>query len=206
MITNNKELMRRTRETLKGKWGLAVGGYFIYFLITVLVNSTGYDFNEDITISWLSLVVTGPLTIGMAFFSLYLARNKEASISQIFYGFNDFIRGLVAYLLMCLFVILWSLLLIIPGIIALLAYSQVFFILAEDKSIGARDAIRKSKAMMHGHKKQLFFLGLRFLGWLILSILTLGIGLLWFMPYVHVTLAMFHDEVSGKHSATPVVS
>lgn len=200
-MKNNALLMKQARETLKGKWGLAVGGYFIYFLISILVSSPSSDL-KGVTVSWLSLIITGPLTIGMALFSLHLARNKEASISQIFYGFSDFIRGLVAYLLMCLFILLWSVLLIIPGIIALLSYSQVFFILSEDKSISARDAIRKSKTIMYGHKKQLFFLGLRFFGWFILSILTLGIGFLWFMPYINVTMAMFHDEITGKHNAT----
>ena len=145
-----------------------------------------------------SILISGPMTLGLAGFSLALARKQETSIENIFDGFQDFVRALVAYLLVVVFVVLWSLLLIIPGIIAALGYSQTFFILAEDKSIGAHDALKKSKAMMMGNKKKLFFLGFRFLGWALLCVLTLGIGLLWLIPYIQVTLAKFYEDVSKK--------
>lgn len=191
-MTENKQLMEQARDTLKGKWGIAVGFFFVYALITIVVSSP-----DDIG-PVLAFVIDGPLFIGLSLFSLALARRQETSMSQLFVGFNDFARAFMANLLVAVFVILWALLLIVPGIIAALAYSQTFFILAEDKSISARDAIKKSKAMMDGHKKKLFYLMLRFFGWLLLCILTLGIGLLWLLPYIYVTMAKFYDEVSGK--------
>jgi uncharacterized membrane protein len=138
----------------------------------------------------------------LSVFSLALARKQEASISQLFIGFNDFLRSFVTYLLMFLFILLWALLLIVPGIIAALAYSQTFFILAEDKSIKPRDAINKSKNMMLGNKKKLFYLILRFFGWFLLGILSLGIGFLWILPYFQVTMAKFFDDISGKNIAS----
>ena len=188
---DNAALMKQAREVLDGKWGIAVGGCFLYLLITILVGEP-----DDIG-PFFSLLVDGPMMLGLSVFTLALARKQEASISQLFVGFNDFVRNFVAYILMVVFIILWSLLLIVPGIIAGLAYSQTFFILAEDKTIGARDALRKSKAMMDGHKKELFFLGLNFFGWFLLSILTLGIGLLWLLPYFQTTMALFYDKIKS---------
>ncbi len=192
MKTENVVLMREAREALAGKWGLAVGGCFLYMLIIIVVGSP-----HKIG-SLFSFLISGPMMIGLMTFSLSLARKQEATISQLFVGFNEFGKALFAYFWMVLFILLWTLLLIIPGIIAALSYSQTFFILAEDKTIGVREAVRKSKAMMNGNKKKLFFLGLRFFGWLLLCILTLGIGFLWLVPYVQTTMAKFYDDISGK--------
>jgi uncharacterized membrane protein len=104
---------------------------------------------------------------------------------------------------MALFVFLWSLLLIIPGIIAALSYAMAFYILADDKekTVKAMEAIDKSKVMMYGYNWKLFCLGLRFFLLSLLCILTLGIGFLWLMPYMQVSLAKFYDDVK----ANPIV-
>jgi uncharacterized membrane protein len=196
MQKENIVLMQEAREALKDKWGLAVGGFFLYMLISIVAGSP-----DDIG-PFLALFIDGPLLVGLSVFSLALARKQEASISQLFIGFNDFLRSFVTYLLMFLFILLWALLLIVPGIIAALAYSQTFFILAEDKSIKPRDAINKSKNMMLGNKKKLFYLILRFFGWFLLGILSLGIGFLWILPYFQVTMAKFFDDISGKNIAS----
>ena len=90
--------------------------------------------------------------------------------------------------------------LIIPGIIKAIAYSQLFYILAEDPDISAQDALRKSEAMMYGHKWQYFWLVLSFIGWSILCILTLGIGYLWLIPYMNVSFANFYMDVKDNYS------
>ncbi len=87
----------------------------------------------------------------------------------------------------------------IPGIVAALSYSQAFYILAENPGIGALEAIRISKRMMYGYKGKLFLLYLSFIGWAILSALTLGIGYLWLIPYVSTTLANFYEEVKRNY-------
>lgn len=188
-MTENKILMQKAREALKDKWGIAVGASALYLAISIALGV----FDE--IGSAVSLLIEGPLILGLAFFFLTLARKQPADISQMFSGFNDFPRAFVAYLLMGIFVILWALLLVVPGIIAAIAYSQTYFILVENKDLSALDAIRKSKQMMLGHKKKFFFLSLRFLGWFLLSVLTLGIGFLWSMPYFWVTMAKFYDDI-----------
>ena len=192
MATENVELMKQARESLVGKWGIAVGGCFLYVLMVIIIGSP-----KDIGPA-LQFIVGGPLLIGLSMFTLSLSRRQEVSIHQLFLGFNEFVRAFVAYFLMVLFILLWMLLLIVPGIVAGFAYSQTFFILAEDKNISARDALKKSKTMMYGHKKKLFYLTLRFFGWFLLCLMTLGVGLLWVLPYFYVTKAKFYDDIVGK--------
>ncbi len=94
---------------------------------------------------------------------------------------------------------LWTLLFIIPGIIAQIGYSQVWFILTEDDEISPNDALKKSKEMMYGYKMQYFLLGLSFIGWIILAILTCGIGLLWVLPYIQTSNAKFYEDLKANY-------
>ena len=191
MKTENSMIMKQARDALKGKWGLTIGTFVVYFLISMAVGSIPK------VGPLISCLIAGPLTLGMAIFSLSLSRNQNPKLDQIFLGFKRFGTSLAAYLLIILFVILWSLLLIVPGIIASLSYSMTFFILVDDSSVGARDAIRKSKKMMYGNKWKFFCLELRFLGWVILAMLTLGIGFLWLVPYVKISMAKFYDDIKN---------
>jgi uncharacterized membrane protein len=205
MKTENSVLMQKALESLKGKWGVAIGGVVIYYLIMAIAQ-IGPRYShpyESVTISLAAtaqLIITGPMVLGMAIFALNISRGKEARVEQLFDGFKRFGTALSTYLLMILFVILWMLLLIVPGIVAALSYSMTFYILADDKSIGAMEAIDKSKAMMDGYKWKYFFLNLRFVGWAILCIFTLGIGFLWLVPYMIVSSVKFYDDI--KEAAT----
>jgi len=191
MTTENKILMDNAREALRGRWGLAIATFVVYMLITGIlgaIHSIG---------PVLSLLITGPLMLGWAKFSLSIARHEEASINQLFMGFQNFMKPFVTYLLMVLFIILWSLLLIIPGIIAAISYSQVFFIVNEE-DIDGMDALRKSKQMMYGFKEKFFFMLLRFFLWSLLCLLTAGIGFLWLIPWIQVTLANFYEDIKNQ--------
>jgi len=189
MTTDNQTLMKAARESLKDKWGLAIGTFLIYMLITSFPGSTRSS------LSIVSLIIGGPFALGAASFSLSISRGKEARLEQIFQGFNHFTTALVAYLLVLLYVILWALLLIVPGIIAGLGYSMTFYILSDDPLLKAEDALKKSKAMMLGYKLKLFYLILWFFLLALLCILTLGIGFLWFIPFANVTMAKFYDDI-----------
>lgn len=188
MKTENVILMQKARESLKGKWGLAIGTFVVYILIVATLQA----------IPIIGLIASGPLVLGLAIFSLSISRNQDARLEQIFQGFSNFGTSLGAYLLMILFILLWMLLLIIPGIIAAISYSMTFYILADDNSISAMDAINKSKKMMNGYKWKFFCLHLRFLGWALLCLLTLGIGFLWLAPYVQISVAKFYDDVKAN--------
>ncbi|MDD5093241.1 MAG: DUF975 family protein [Dehalococcoidia bacterium] len=198
----NKEIMLQAKEALSGHWGLAIGtvvvAFLLYELPLMLINLF-IPFSGTV----IGFIIGGPAWLGISIFFLALCRKQNAQLEQIFQGFKRFKVALCAYLLLSLFVLLWMLLLIIPGIIAALSYSQTFFILAEDEAIGARDALRKSKQMMEGNRWKFFCLNCRFIGWGILCILTLGIGFLWLMPYMSVSFARFYDDVAVKQAVPP---
>ncbi len=193
MTTKNSELMKMARESLKGNWGLAIGAFFVVYLIEGAIQSIPKGGGGI-----LILLIGGPFILGMTMFSLSYSRHQEPRFEQIFEGFRDFARALIAYLLIVLYVFLWMLLLIVPGIIAALSYSMTFFIMVDDSSIKAADAIDKSKKIMKGYKGKLFGLYLRFIGWALLCILTLGIGFLWLIPYIHVSVAHFYDDIKDN--------
>ena len=196
MKTENLALMRSARESLSGKWGVAIGTTVVYLLI---VGSLQFI---PIAGAIAGLIMTGPLMLGLTVFFLSISRDEEAELNQLFSGFNNFGTALGTYLLMVVFTLLWSLLLIIPGIIAAISYSMSFFILAENPSIGAMEAIDKSKAMMYGYKWKMFCMMVRFFLWSLLCMLTLGIGFLWLIPYMQVSYVKFYEDIKD----TPVVA
>ena len=188
----NKEIMLQAKGALRGKWGLAIGAIVVFYIITFAVEFFPY-------IGWLGgVLISGPMTVGISIFALALSRGHEAELPQVFWGFRRFGVSLGAYLLYTIIVFLWSLLLIIPGMIAALSYSQTFMIIADDDSIGAFEALERSKAIMNGNRWKFFCLGLRFIGWELLCILTLGIGFLWLIPYMMTSYARFYDDINVK--------
>ncbi len=194
MKTANKTLMSEALESLKGKWAQAVYLVFVYGIFTLFLKLT------PILGGLISLIVSGPIALGFAIFWLNISRGKEAKVLQVLEPFNTWWRAVKAYLLLIIYILLWTLLLIIPGIIAAFSYAMTYYILADDKDIGVNAAIDKSKEMMKGNKWKLFCLYLRFIGWALLCVLTLGIGFLWLVPYVSVSLAKFYDDIKSQKS------
>lgn len=191
MKTDNSILRQQALNSLNGKWGIAIGGCFLYLIASSICQ------NIPVLGPIATLILSGPFQLGLTKFILSIARNREPRIEQLFEGFNDFTRSMQAYLRMLLYIILWSLLLIVPGIIAAFSYSMTFYILADDPNISAVDALNKSKSMMDGHKMDLFLMSLSFIGWAFLCILTLGIGFLWLFPYMNVSIAKFYQDIKG---------
>ncbi len=202
MNTPNKILMQSARETLKGKWGLAIKVTLVYIVIQIFLSFLSKVTNLTPLISF---IINAPLALGLTIFWISFSRNNNPNLDQVFEGFESWGRALKAQLLTTIFTLLWTLLLIIPGIIAALSYSQIFYIISEDKNIGINDAIEKSKKMMYGYKWKFFRLQLRFIGWAFLCILTLGIGFLWLIPYIQVTAAKFYDDIKGETPKTPEI-
>ena len=90
---------------------------------------------------------------------------------------------------------------IFPGIVKIFSYAMTPFILEENPELSANDAIDRSRAMMKGHKFDLFWLLLSFIGWFILALLTLGIGGLWLQPYMQTSVAAFYEDVKADYEA-----
>jgi uncharacterized membrane protein len=192
MALTNAEITAQARSMLKGNWKLPILASAVYFSIILLVSCIP-------VIGWLGgIVVSGPLILGYCLVYLSFVRTRDMRLSQLFEGFQRFVNAFLAYVLRAIFILLWTLLLIIPGIIAGLSYGQTFFILADNPDMEGLAAITKSKELMRGHKWRLFCLGCRFIGWTLLGIITLGIGFLWIVPYFQTCLTIFYEDLKRQ--------
>ncbi len=188
------EMRKIARETLKNNWGKVWLCCFIFLLMTAtlpiaiveIINGIypieieGMTRAEIIAISPVrgiySIFMSGALSLGLSYTMLRYMRTRIATPDLIFKGFENYLKAFGLFFLMSLFIILWSLLLIIPGIIASYRYSQAFYILADDPSKSPMQCINESKEMMRNNKGTLFVLELSFIGWLILGFVA-GSGL-----------------------------
>ncbi|MGI6748392.1 MAG: DUF975 family protein [Anaerovoracaceae bacterium] len=192
------------RHSLSGRWNLALMGTLVYFALTtipvLLLNAifAEGESNQAGISSVYNLVIAGPMILGYAMFCISIFRKRETSPSEVFYGFERFTKAFGLYLVVMLFTFLWTLLFIIPGIIAALRYSMSFYILADNPDIGIMEAINRSKVMMRGNKWKFFCLNLSFIGWAFLCVFTFGIGLLWLMPYMENAFIAFYDIANGS--------
>ena len=151
-------------------------------------------------ITGIALFILGSIVeVGYMKFNLDLVdRQKEAEIGTMFGYFQFWKSAAFARLLKGVYILLWSLLFIIPGIIAAYSYAMTSYILAENPELTASEAIERSKQMMSGNRWRLFCVQISFIGWEILSaLLTLGIGGLWITPYKQAATAAFYREISG---------
>ena len=146
----------------------------------------------------LRLLIFNSIEIGCRGF---FARNTEspASLNELKRGFFPYGRNVCAMLLRDLFLWLWSLLFIVPGVIKRYSYRMVPYILADDPAISPIEAINRSRKMMDGHKWNTFVLDLSFIGWDLLSILTLGlVGVFYADPYQFSTGAELYQVLKDK--------
>lgn len=197
------EMKTLAKERLKGQWGNAV---LIMILSGLLTGAAGLlgsllgPFSVLVT-----LAVSGPLMLGSVYFYLKVSRNEKAEIGDLFWGFRNFAGAFVLTFLQSLFIFLWSLLFVIPGIMKAYSYSMAFYIMADEPEISARDAIRKSKEMMQGHRMELFVLQLSFFGWVLLGLVTCGLGNLYTLPYLNETMTFFYHNLAGGRTETETV-
>ena len=169
MLTN-AAISSRAKQALKGNWGLAIGSFIFYSLVSIcfstvmqlLIRISVAESAVPFLSPLVSPLFTGPLSVGICGLYLSIARNQEPSLGQLFVGFKRYFRSVVALLAFTLIAGLGMLLFIVPGIVFALQYCQVFFILNDDDQISARGALSKSYQLMDGNKMQLFNLFLRY--------------------------------------------
>ena len=162
-------------------------------------NSTAVSTGFALSIATLAMTLfVNLVTYGWQLFTLRASREEETGGAEtLFSCFQQFWRFLLAQLLMNLFITLWSLLFVIPGIIAAFAYSQTIYIMLDNPQISPLEAIGASKQLMRGHKFEYFTLQLSFLGWAYLSIFTFGLLGIWLNPYMQVTMANYYNALTG---------
>ena len=184
------ELKEMAKQQIKGNIGML---FVISLIIGAISGAAGAIPPLALAVS---IIVTPAFSISIIRVYQELARNgKKPEAKDDFAGFDDFWTGFKALFLVGLFTFLWSLLFIIPGIIKSFSYSQTMMIVAENKGIGAREAINRSKAMMDGRKMDYFVLGLSFIGWGLLCCITLGIASIWVGPYIQATMVNFYNDI-----------
>ena len=198
----NYSLIRQdARERLRGNWGTGALIVLVYALLSTAIEGIGFVFPGDAfsligTIAF--IIVCGPLNYGLAYCFTKINRKNKTDVGDLFNGFNNnFSNKISAGVSIYVFTFLWSLLLIIPGIIASYSYSMTYYIMIDNPNMSSSDAIKKSKEMMKGHKMQLFMLDLTFIGWILLGILSLGIGMFWVNAYMETAHARFYEALAG---------
>ena len=174
-----------------------IGGNFT----PLLVGGAIYIAMAAIVLGVLYFVLGSVIEIGYARFNLELVDRAEAKIESLFTYFYNWKTTAVTRLLKSVYILLWSLLFIIPGIIAGYSYAMTGYILAEHPEITASEAIARSKEMMEGNRFRLFCLQFSFIGWSILCAFTFGIGNLWLTPYKQAATAAFYREISGTEKS-----
>ena len=137
----------------------------------------------------------GIIELGYCSFRLELLDKGISGFEKLFSYFKYWKVAVLSRFLIGLYTFLWSLLFIIPGIVAAYSYAMTPFILAENPELSASEAMRRSKEMMDGNKWRLFCLGVSFVGWSFLCSLTFGIGYLWLNPYTHISIAAFYRDL-----------
>lgn len=186
--------------TSSGGWNEALTGFIVgsatFIILAALVMAVVY------------FILGSVVGVGYSRFNLDLVdRQKEPEIGTLFGYFKYWKTTTAASLLQGLYVFLWSLLFIIPGIVAGYSYAMTNYILAEHPELTASEAIEQSKQMMSGNRFRLFCLQFSFIGWDLLCALTLGIGNLWLRPYKQAAEAAFYREVSGaEYIVDPVAA
>lgn len=222
-MKTNQEYKNAALAALKGNWApsviativlmaftyLIIGPYVVMYMLNLNGMTPG---SAGLSLGVYALYIFGftfvfsPLNIGYtyAFNSLYMEGDNALTGNTFRFGFRRWGRNVWGMFLVGFFTSLWSLLLIVPGIIKFYAYAMTPYILIDNPELSANQAINLSCKMMKGHKFDLFFLQLSFIGWGILSVFTGGIGLLWLMPYMMSAQAAFYQDIKQNFSQTNI--
>ncbi|WP_300560480.1 DUF975 family protein [Companilactobacillus sp.] len=218
------QLKQDAKDTLRGNWGKGILLYLITMLfglfsgsIQFALNFNPYDFNHyngaagrSFIISTLIGLVFILITVSANYKALDWIRNPQLQFQPVQSNFDrfrnpDWWKILGMYIIMAVLTWLWSLLLLIPGIIKSFAYSQTYYIYKDLSDKGQADGyslmdfITRSRKLMDGHKADYFVLQLSFIGWFLLGAITCGIGFIWIIPYYNLTMANFYRDLAENN-------
>ena len=185
-------LRNQAYEALRGKWTPAV----VTSLVFCILLGVAVSLSRVNALLYLIAYLGGAsiVAIGMLYACWDLfTKGTLPEAGALFAPFKQYARTVGAVLLVFVYTLLWTLLLVIPGIIKAYSYSMTFYILRENPEMTAGDAITASQKMMDGHKMDLFLLSLSFIGWAILASITFGIGYLWLIPYIYTVRSILRN-------------
>lgn len=190
--------------------------------------STTYGFFVNYAVSVIISLIFSVFSVGFCFFYLNICKNRFYSINDLFYGFKNHPDKAI---LASLFILIVSVLSAIPFGICLrlyivgsdlifipliavcaiiyivlstyisLTYSMVFYIIAEKKDYTCKEALSMSRTIMSGHRLQLLYLNISFIGWIILGMLSMGFAFFWIIPYMVATQTYFYLDLTESASS-----
>lgn len=230
----NKTYKEEARAALKGNWPQAVLATLVLALLAVACEGfyllwsfkhaaeapapgdtqaamayAGSSVRSMLLMYVLLIFLLGPLMVGFVNALKKLLFNGDGQVvsNSLKIGYRNYGHHVWGYFLKNFFIFLWTLLLVIPGIIKTFSYAMTYYILEDRPELSVDQAINLSKDMMYGRKFDLFYLYLSFIGWFLLCLVTLGIGFLWVYPYLFAAQASFYRDVKEDYerrmTATP---
>lgn len=209
------ELKSAAKEQIKGN----IGKYFLCYLIVMIgyfllvnlpIQAVTKKMTRDIllgrSVSFLpfifiiifGFIIAAPIQLSFVKLELGMTKNENIKVSGLIEGYKRTGACIALTLLIQIFVMLWSLLLLIPGIIKSLSYSMAFYVLADNPQMSAMEALNESKEIMKGHKWEFFVLNLSFILWILLGAITFGLAFIYVMPYMRATTANFYNSIKVK--------
>lgn len=210
-MKTNQEYKNAALSRIQGNWSPLVIASIIYVLVIAAIcgasslpalfnpasvatglGSTGATF-------LLAIFLVSPLELGFAnamrvFFE---SNDLDCTNNMVRFSTTNYLHKVLGMFFMGLKVCLWTMLFFIPGIVMSFAYAMTPYILEENPELSAWEASTRSREMMKGHKFDLFYLYLSFIGWFILCLLTAGIGFIWLCPYFKSTEVAFYEDLKG---------
>lgn len=213
-MKSNQYYKNEALSALRGNWANALVATIILIALALFFSSNDAinSYYQRIVInpfigyslSFVSLFVLLPLAVGYSNSMRVLLETGDNRLTNNSFslGFGNWLHVVWGMILSTIYIFLWTLLLIIPGIIKSYSYALTPYILVEHPEMSANEAIEESMRLMDGHKFDLFYLQLSFIGWAILSILSLGLGFFWLIPYQMTAQAAFYRDI--KNEAMPL--
>lgn len=213
-MKSNQYYKNEALSALRGNWANALVATIILVALALFFSSNDAinSYYQRIVInpfigyslSFVSLFVLLPLAVGYSNSMRVLLETGDNRLTNNSFslGFGNWLHVVWGMILSTIYIFLWTLLLVIPGIIKSYSYALTPYILVEHPEMSANEAIEESMRLMDGHKFDLFYLQLSFIGWAILSILSLGLGFFWLIPYQMTAQAAFYRDI--KNEAMPL--
>src|SRR5574344_2388237 len=174
-IYDKSRIKRKAKKDLAGKWGTSVLTVLVYAIIVVAISGLVYWISQaaglskdatELLNSIVGILIDGTIAVGLVGYFMNIARGKDAKVNDLFSYTNLIGVVILTVILVGIFTTLWTLLLIVPGIIAAISYPMVPYILADEvnEKTDVMYAIKKSKNMMIGYKWDYFVFLLSFIG------------------------------------------
>ena len=185
-------LIQKTRDQLLSHWLLSISVCIVYSML-IAIPSELNSFGEI-----LSLLIAGPLQLGLCIYFLKISRENKSSFYDLFGGFKPLINILLVFIIVNGLTIIGFIFFIIPGIIISLGFSMSYFIIAEKPEMQVIEVLEKSWKMMDGKKMELLILHLRFIPWYFLGLLFFIVGVFIIMPWHNLALANYYLTIKEE--------